>query len=298
MKILVTGGAGFIGSHLVELLLEEGHEPIVIDDLSTGHLSNVPDNVPYLIGDCADAKELAKISKGCEFVYHLASTVGVDKVLSNPKECIENIVRSSQAVFGLGIPGMEFSTSEVYGKNTHILTEGEDLIYSSKTRWSYAASKLISEWLASAAGWKTVRLFNIVGPRQNLGYVFSNFVHQAGRGLPITVYGSGEQIRTFIDVRDTVKILEHLRTQEFDVVNVGAAHTLSMRELAKTIKRVTRSYSPIEIVPYDKAYKQGFDECPSRIPDLTKLHQMIGDMDHRPIEQTILATAYEDQNNS
>lgn len=297
MKTLVTGGAGFIGSHLVEFLLEQGHEPIVIDDLSTGHAHNVPEGVRLLIGDCANIELLKKAAKGCEFIYHLASTVGVEKVLSDPKQCIENIIKSSQAVFGLGIPGMEFSTSEVYGKNTHILTESEDLIYSSKVRWSYAASKLISEWLAHTAGWKTVRLFNIVGPRQNLGYVFSNFVHQAGRGLPITVFGSGEQVRTFIDVRDTVKILGHLRTQEFDVVNVGASNTLSMRELAKTIKRVTHSHSPIQIIPYDKAYQQGFDECPSRIPDLTKLQQMVGEINHRPIEETILATAYEDQNN-
>jgi UDP-glucose 4-epimerase len=295
MKILITGGAGFIGSHLVLKLIEQGHDPVIIDNLSTGRQENVPEGVEAHFKDCRDSESLKQASKGCEFVYHLASTVGVEKVLNNPKECIENIIESTHSVLDLGIPGMDFSTSEVYGKNTGLLTESGDLVYSSKARWSYATSKLIGEWLSKSVGWKSIRLFNIVGPNQNRGYVFSNFVYQAVNNMPITVYDTGAQVRTFVDVRDTASILSSLRDKEFDVVNVGGIYTLSVREFANIVKSVLNSKSEIISVPYNKAYSKGFEDsfedCPARMPDLTKLHSLVGDFKYLSFEKTIKDTA-------
>lgn len=296
MKMLITGGAGFIGSHLIKHLMQHGHEPVVLDNLSTGHKENVPEGVELHIEDCRNVEALKRASTGCEFVYHLASTVGVEKVIENPRECIENIIESTHAVLSLGIPGMDFSTSEVYGKNTKMLSEDGELTYSSKARWSYAASKLIGEWLVMSEGWKTVRLFNIVGPRQNLGYVFSNFVKKAHNDETITVYGTGDQIRTFTDVRDAVSIFDTLRSVDFDVVNVGGTHTHTVRELASTVIRILNSNSNVITVPYSKAYTKGFEDvfedCMVRIPDLTKLHGLIGSYNYTPLCQTILDTAY------
>jgi UDP-glucose 4-epimerase len=295
MRILITGGAGFIGSHLISKLMEQGHEPVILDNLSTGKLSNVPTGIEAYFKDCRDSESLKQASKGCEFIYHLASTVGVEKVLDNPRECIENIIESTHSVLSLGIPGIDFSTSEVYGKNTGLLTENGDLVYSGKARWSYATSKLIGEWLAKSAGWKTVRLFNIVGPNQNRGYVFSNFVYQAINDSPITVYDTGAQVRTFVDVRDTVSILASLKDKKFDVVNVGGVYTLSIREFANTVQTVLNSKSEIISVPYNKAYSKGFEDsfedCPARIPDLTRLHSLVGDFKYLPFEKTIRDTA-------
>ena len=290
-RILVTGGAGFIGGHLMQKLLDEGHTPVVIDNLSTGFKENIPEGVTAYFEDCRDTDALKIAAQSCEFVYHLASTVGVEKVLKDPQACIKNVIESTQSVLNLGIPGMDFSTSEVYGKNLSILSEDSDLVYSSKARWSYAVSKLITEWLVKAAGWKTVRLFNIVGPRQSLGYVFSNFIRQARENRDLRVYGSGSQIRTFLDVRDAVDILSQLREKTFDVVNVGGKHTMTVDCLAETIKTVTKSDSRIVHVPYRDAYSEGFEtsfeDCQARIPDLTRLHGLIGDYKYRPLEQTM-----------
>lgn len=295
MRILITGGAGFIGSHLIEHLVLQGHDLVIIDNLSTGKKENVPHSVEFYIEDCRNKEALKRISKGCEFVYHLASTVGVEKVLNNPSECIKNIVESTQEILSLGIPGMDFSTSEVYGKNTKILAEDTELVYSSKARWSYAASKLIGEWLAKESGWKTVRLFNIVGPRQNLGYVFSNFVNQAKNNKTISVYGTGTQVRTFTDVRDAVRIFDTLRTVDFDVVNVGGNHTTTVKQLAEIVITTLGSSSETISVPYDKAYSKSFEDvfedCLVRIPDLTKLHSLVGSTAYTPLEQTIRDTA-------
>lgn len=291
MKILITGGAGFIGSHLVSRLLKTGHTPVVLDNLSTGYKENVPTEVTAYYEDCRDRGALKRASSGCEFVYHLASTVGVEKVLKSPQECIKNVIDSTQSVLSMGLPGMDFSTSEVYGKNTKILAEDSELVYSSKARWSYAVSKLAGEWLAKAAGWKTVRLFNIVGPNQVPGYVFSNFVGQSKRGETLRLYGTGTQVRTFLDVRDAVVILDILRDKEFDVVNVGGVYTLSVHDLAKLVIRTLSSSSDIEVVPYTKAYSESFgsifEDCQSRIPDLSKLHSLIGKYQYRSLEETI-----------
>lgn len=291
MKILITGGAGFIGSHLTKKLLRQGHTPVVLDNLSTGFRENVPPQVLSYFEDCRDTEALKRASIDCEFVYHLASTVGVEKVLKNPKECIKNVIESTQAVLNLGIPGMDFSTSEVYGKNPNVLSEDSDLVYSSKARWSYAVAKLAGEWLSQAEKWKTVRLFNIVGPNQSPGYVFSNFTKNARENKDLRVYGSGSQIRTFLDVRDAVDILCSLRDKDFDVVNVGGKHTMTMDCLASTVKHVLNSKSSIIRVSYKDAYSEGFEDsfedCQARIPDLTKLHTLIGEYNYTPIERTI-----------
>jgi UDP-glucose 4-epimerase len=291
MKILVTGGAGFIGGHLVERLLSQGHTPVVLDNLSTGFKENVPSQVAAYFEDCRNTEALHKAASECELIYHLASTVGVEKVLKDPRECIKNVIDSTQSVLSLGIPGMDFSTSEVYGKNPNALSEDSDLIYSSKARWSYAVAKLAGEWLAKAAGWKTVRLFNIVGPKQALGYVFSNFTRQARENKDLRVYGLGSQIRTFLDVRDAVDILCSLRDKKFDVVNVGGKHTMTMDCLADLVKHTLNSKSRTVRVPYRDAYSEGFEDvfedCQARIPDLTKLHSLIGEYNYTPIERTI-----------
>lgn len=291
MKILITGGAGFIGGHLTQRLLDEGHTPVVLDNLSTGFKENVPAGVEVHYADCQHESSLKTAAKGCDFVYHLASTVGVEKVLQSPRDCINNILASTQSVLSLGIPGMDFSTSEVYGKNPNTLAEDSDLVYSSRARWSYAVSKLATEWLAMAAGWKTIRLFNIVGPRQSTGFVFSNFIRQARENRDLRVYGSGSQIRTFLDVRDAVDILSKLREKDFDVVNVGGKHTMTVDCLAETVKRILQSKSRIIRVPYRDAYSEAFDnsfeDCQARIPDLTKLHSLVGEYNYRPLEQTM-----------
>jgi UDP-glucose 4-epimerase len=293
--MLITGGAGFIGSHLIEHLVLQGHEPVVLDNLSTGKKQNVPTDVELHVEDCRNVEALKRASKGCEFVYHLASTVGVERVLNDPRQCIENILDSTHAVLGLGIPGMDFSTSEVYGKNTKILTEDTDLVYSSKARWSYAAAKLIGEWLAKSEGWKTVRLFNIVGPRQSTGYVFSNFVSQAAAGKTITIYGTGSQVRTLTDVRDAVSIFEALRRSDFEVVNVGGTYTTTIAELANKVVSTLHSKSETVYVPYNKAYTKSFndvfEDCLVRIPDLTKLKSLVGERQYTSLEKTIMDTA-------
>jgi len=294
MKILITGGAGFIGSHLIERLLSRGHTPVVLDNLSTGFKENVPAQVVAHFEDCRNSEALKRASDGCEFVYHLASTVGVEKVLKNPKECIENVIESTHAVLNLGIPGIDFSTSEVYGKNTRKLSEDSELVYSSKARWSYAVAKLTGEWLATAAGWKSVRLFNIVGPRQTLGYVFSNFVRHARNNEPLRLYGGGQQVRTFLDVRDAVVILDTLRDKTFDVVNVGGVHTESVSNLANKVVNILQSKSEIISVPYAQAYSESFEgsfeDCQSRIPDLTRLHSLVGEYQYRSLKETIQDT--------
>lgn len=230
-----------------------------------------------------------------DFIYHLASTVGVRNVLADPKEAIENIIESTRAVLSLGIPGMYFSTSEVYGRNTEDLSESSGIHLSSKVRWSYAGAKLICEWLALEAGWKVIRPFNVVGPRQNMAYgaVLPSFVGQWLKGEKLTVHGTGEQVRTFIDVQDFVKIVDELREKDFDVLNVGGIHKLTIRDLAHKVNWTLGEDCGIEYKPYSDVFPAGFEECNRRVPDLTKLHGLIGQREYKPLSQTIVELAKE-----
>lgn len=272
MKILITGGAGFIGSHLAELLIEQGHEVSVLDCKPNRDL----------ICDCRDLSRPSSLARASvaqfapDFIYHLAATVGVTRVLQNPSECIANNIDSLRATLSLGIPGLFTSTSEVYGKTIWSLKEDSPIEYSSRSRWSYAASKLIGEWMAKQASWKVVRLFNVVGPRQSSSYgaVLPQFIRQAINHEPLTIYGDGKQTRTFIHVKDCVEILDALREKEFDVVNVGGKHIYTIEELAMLIAN-SHERVPIKYVPYSQAYPDGFEECQSRVPNLEKLDSLL-----------------------
>jgi len=294
MRILITGGCGFIGGHLCRLLAEKKHDVVVFDNLSTGKYENVANirPTPHIrIVDCRDydfTKEALEWGP-FDFVYHLASTVGVKRVLENPKECIENNIESLRAVIGLGVPGLFTSTSEVYGKNQENLREESDIFISGKSRWSYAVSKLTCEWLALAAGWNVVRLFNVVGPGQSNDYgaVLPRFISQALTGQPITVYGDGSQVRSFINVKDCVNILYELMEKKFGVVNVGSFESIPIGMLACKVQDVVNRFSSITYVPYNQAYPEGFEECPSRIPKLEKLVSLVGMKEYISLHQTI-----------
>lgn len=288
MKIIITGIGGFIGSHLAERLMDDGHEVYGLDadpkNWSTRHVYG-----SFVTGKCQDLQLLRCVARGCDFVFHLASTVGVSRVLENPSECIGNNIQSLRAVLSLGIPGLFTSTSEVYGKNVNPLSEDSDLIFSSKARWSYSASKLIGEWLALGCDWKVVRLFNVIGPRQSneYGAVVPRFVRQALSGEEITVYGTGSQIRSFIDVKDCVDILVSLMHKKFDIVNVGSDRNIvSINSLAEIVANVLDT-KLIKNIPYNHAYRGEFEECQVRIPNLTKLRSLIGMREDRTLEETI-----------
>ena len=301
MRILVTGAAGFIGSHLCDWL-QQKHEVYAIDNLSSGQTRYISPGCLFSKMDCRD---LVKdplgndpLTRSCQFIFHLASTVGVRRILEDPKECIENIIESTRAVLGLGIPGIYFSTSEVYGKSMETLSEDSKLILGSKMRWTYAGAKLIGEFLARQAGWKIVRLFNVVGSRQSSAYgaVLPRFVEQALNGEPITVYGDGSQVRTFLDVHDCVEILDRLReAPNFGVVNVGGKAAFTILELANVVKTTLKSDSPIVRVDYEDAYGPEFEECPCRIPNLSKLHTLVGFPNCRCLQNTIFEIAQENQ---
>lgn len=287
MKILITGGAGFIGSHLAERLISQGHRVSIWDNFSSGSLDNVPRGAFWQNVDC---RFLTCHAPDVDFIYHCASTVGVKRVLSDPAECINNIIDSTQSVLSLGIPGMYFSTSEVYGRNTATLYEESDIVLTSKARWSYAAAKLTGEWLAKSHGWKVVRPFNVVGPRQSSHYgaVLPKFVQQAAAGKPITVFGDGSQVRTFLNVRDACEIFDRLRDETFDVVNVGGLTALPIYNLALLVKEILNSDSSIQMVPYEKAYEGEFEECDIRVPDLVRLQGLLGTFNYRSLKDTIL----------
>lgn len=299
MRSLVTGGAGFIGSHLVDSLIRLGDEVVVIDDLSTGrrmNISNLIDtgSIRFFEGSILDEDLVEEAMSGVDVVYHLAAAVGVELIVEKPLESLTTNIRGSEIVFEKalrhGSRVLVTSTSEIYGKNTSDrLKEDDDRILGSplKSRWSYSEAKAIDEILAYTY-WKThgletviVRLFNTVGPRQtgSYGMVIPRFVSQALQGAPITVYGSGEQTRCFCFVGDIVSgmmsLCEH--PQAFGkVFNLGGSEEISMKDLANRVVEISHSSSPIEFIPYDVAYEEGFEDMQRRVPDTTRARELVG----------------------
>jgi UDP-glucose 4-epimerase len=299
MKVLITGGAGFIGSHLAERLLARGDEVHLLDDLSTGSIENIVliknhPNLTYHIDTIRNYRLTAELVDTCDIVYHLAAAVGVKLIVESPVSTIETNIRGTDIVLSLAAKKRKrvviTSTSEVYGKRNKVpFNEEDDLVMgpTNKGRWSYACSKAIDEFLAIAY-WKEkrvptviARLFNTVGPRQTgrYGMVIPNFVQQALTGQDITVYGDGTQTRCFTHVSDVVAALiaiaEHPEAVG-EVYNIGSDHEISMIELAERIKHLTESASNIVYVPYDEAYEAGFEDMMRRVPDITKIRALIG----------------------
>lgn len=299
MKALITGGAGFVGSHLAEGLLKAGHKVMVIDNLSTGSMDNIRhlkthDRFDYVIEDVENERLIAELIDAADVIFHMAAAVGVKLIVEEPVRTIETNIHGTEVVLKhaakKGKLVMVFSTSEVYGKSTDLpFREDSDLVMGStvKHRWAYACSKAIDEFLALAY-WKerdlpviVVRLFNTVGPRQTgrYGMVIPTLARQALEGMPLTVYGDGKQSRSFTDVSDVVGALMLLASEKSaigQVFNIGNTEEVSILELAKKIRAKAGSSSDIVYIPYDKAYEAGFEDMPRRVPDLTKIHNLIG----------------------
>ncbi|HNV02460.1 MAG TPA: GDP-mannose 4,6-dehydratase [Vicinamibacterales bacterium] len=299
MRALITGGAGFIGSHLAETLLGGGHSVSVIDDLSTGSFDNIAHlkgraGFSYTIDTIMNEPVLAELVDQCDVIYHLAAAVGVRLIVEAPVRTIETNVHGTEVVLKHASKKQRTvvvaSTSEVYGKSDDVpFREDGDIALGPtvKHRWAYACSKAMDEFLALAY-WKEkrlpviiVRLFNTVGPRQTgrYGMVVPSFVRQALAGEPLTVYGDGTQSRCFTWVGDVVGALAALagrREALGRVYNLGSTEEVSIRALAERVKALTGSASPIVSVPYDQAYESGFEDMPRRVPDITRIRALIG----------------------
>jgi UDP-glucose 4-epimerase len=299
MRVLITGGAGFVGSHLADALLAAGHEVTAFDNLSTGSIDNIEhlkgqSRFRYTIESVQNEPVLAEAIDRCDVVFHLAAAVGVKKIVEEPVHTIENNVHGTEVVLRHANKKKRLvvvaSTSEVYGKSVDVpFREDADLVMgpTSKHRWAYACSKAIDEFLALAY-WKekklpviVIRLFNTVGPRQTgqYGMVIPTFVRQALAGQPITVFGDGTQRRSFTYVGDVVNGLIGLIGEPKavgQVFNIGNGEEISMRALAEKIKGMTQSTSEIVTIPYDQAYEAGFEDMPRRVPDISKIRGLIG----------------------
>ncbi len=299
MRYLITGGAGFVGSHLSEELLRRGHDVIVIDDLSTGTIRNISHltgnkRFRYIIDTVSNRSLLAELVDDADVIYHLAAAVGVKLIVESPVRTIETNIKLTELVLEMAQkkkrPVFIASTSECYGKSTDFpFREEGDLVLgpSSKGRWSYACSKLIDEFLAIAyhreRGLPTVvgRLFNTVGPRQTgqYGMVVPTFVRQALSGQPVTVFGDGQQSRCFTHVSDAVRALIGLmeRPDAYgQVFNIGNTEEVSILSLAQRVIAQSGSTSEIVLVPYERAYEPGFEDMSRRVPDVGKIGQLIG----------------------
>jgi len=310
MRNLITGGAGFIGSHLTEHLLDRGEEVVVWDDLSTGRISNLRRSMGragfrYIIGDFTRDPTFVPLVETVDVVYHLAAAVGVQLIVTDPVRTIEtNIVGSEVALNAASRYGKQIfiaSTSEVYGKGTKIpFSEDDDVLYgpTSKRRWNYAVSKAVDEFLLLAYheshGLPGVvgRLFNTVGPRQvpHYGMVIPRFIEQARTGAPMTVYGDGSQRRCFghvLDVVPAIRALVHCEAARGQVVNLGNDEEISILELAKKVRERVGSSSEIRFVPYDIAYRPGFEDMERRVPDLTRARKLIRFEPKRTLQNVI-----------
>ncbi|HSK11429.1 MAG TPA: GDP-mannose 4,6-dehydratase [Vicinamibacterales bacterium] len=299
MRVLITGGAGFVGSHLSELLLGEGHEVFVLDNLSTGSIENIAHlkthpRFHYVIEAVENEPVLAELVDEGDVVFHLAAAVGVKLIVEQPVHTIQTNVRGTEVVLKHANKKKKLvliaSTSEVYGKNSAVpFAEDADLVLgpTMKHRWAYACSKAIDEFLALAY-WKEkrlpvviARLFNTVGPRQTgqYGMVIPTLVQQALAGRPLTVFGDGTQTRSFTYVGDVVGALARLAQEPRavgQVFNIGNEQEITIRALADRIKALTGSESAVVSIPYEQAYEAGFEDMPRRVPDITRIRKLIG----------------------
>jgi UDP-glucose 4-epimerase len=316
LRFLITGGAGFIGSHLAERLLQRGDAVVLLDNLSTGSMENIrhlksSERLSYHLDNIENRQLLAELVDDADVIVHLAAAVGVKLIVESPVRTIETNVNGTQLVLETACKKRKLvltaSTSEVYGKNINVpFHEDADLVLgpTTKGRWSYAASKALDEFLALSY-WKekklpviVVRLFNTVGPRQTgrYGMVLPNFVKAALDGKPISVYGNGQQSRCFCDVRDTVEALVRLIDSPRaigEVVNVGNTEEISIEALAHRVRERTRSSSSVEFIPYDQAYEPGFEDMMRRVPSVDKLQAITGFRPQTPLNEIIdRVTAY------
>lgn len=310
MRALVTGGAGFIGSHLVDALLERGCRVTAIDDLSTGKIDNIRrhlDNPNFLFARASilDEPVLDRLAAQSNVIFHLAAAVGVDLIVKHPVRTIETNVRGSEAVLKAALRYqcrvLLASTSEVYGKGAKSpFSEEDDVLLgaTSKSRWAYAISKMLDESLGFAYDQEhdlrvdIMRLFNTVGPRQTgrYGMVIPRFMRQALHGEPITVYGDGNQTRCFCDVLDVIRAMVGLvesKTESAKVYNIGGNREISIQELAVLIKEIAGSSSEIIKVPYSEAYAPGFEDMMRRLPDTSRIRSHLGWQPEISLEQTL-----------
>jgi UDP-glucose 4-epimerase len=310
LRYLLTGGAGFIGSHLSEALLKRGDEVFVLDDLSTGSVENIRhlktnDRFHYFFDSITNKQLLAELVDESDIVFHLAAAVGVRLIVESPVRTLETNVYGTQLVLDAASKKKKLvvtaSTSEVYGKSDKVpFREDADLVLGPTTmsRWSYAASKALDEFLALSY-WRerkqpviVVRFFNTVGPRQigRYGMVLPNFVRQALDGKPITIFGTGQQSRCFCDVRDTIEALQRLLATDKsigEVINIGTDEEVSIDGLAQVVKQRTKSESPITHIPYDQAYEPGFEDMQRRVPSLEKLQKLTGFRPRTPLTEIV-----------
>ncbi|MEX2374181.1 MAG: GDP-mannose 4,6-dehydratase [Dehalococcoidia bacterium] len=299
MKTLITGGAGFIGSHLADLLVSQGGQVILLDDLSTGSYDNIEHllgrrDVEFVLGSILNADLLDGLVARSDRIFHLAAAVGVQLIVNKPLESLQTNIRGSELVLEkahkYSKPILVTSTSEIYGKNTSdLLGEEDDRILGSplKSRWSYSEGKAIEEILAYTY-WREkglptfiVRLFNTVGPRQTgqYGMVIPRFISQAVRDESLTVYGDGRQTRCFCHVTDVVetlvRVIESPQAQG-KVFNVGGTEEVNMADLAALVIERAKSSSSIRFIPYDEAYEEGFEDMQRRVPDTSRIREAIG----------------------
>ena len=310
MRYLITGGAGFIGSHLSEALLAAGHQVTAIDDLSTGRMQNVQPltqdaSFQLVVETITNATVMDRLVSECDLIVHLAAAVGVELIVRSPVHTIETNVLGTETVLRTARryrkKTLIASTSEIYGKLNNVpFSEDDDSLIGATThhRWAYATSKALDEFLALAYHKEmdlpvvVFRLFNTIGPRQRgrYGMVVPRFARQALSGADITVYGDGQQSRCFCDVRDVVPAIMELAAEpqaEGRVFNVGAQVEIAILDLARKVKEMTGSQSAIILVPYEQATEQGFEDMHRRVPDIGRIHKLLGWEPRIPLERSI-----------